>query len=163
MAKHLVDVELNVLEYDADRNRSIVKRTMQVEVDDDFQIDGVSMPTPNFVEVSSERMSESKRLPGNGEMKSKYLGTAFNVTWKYSLINQGEFKLLNDAYIKATTDNKNMFHNIKTLNLSSGDVESIELTIYTEGSFKATPYMNKNGLLYYRDVVLNMTDKAGEV
>ena len=81
MAKHLVDVEINAFEYDANKNRSLVKRTVQVEVDDDYQIDGVSMPTPSYVTVEVNPMTkDAKRLPGNGEMVADYLGTAFDVT-----------------------------------------------------------------------------------
>jgi hypothetical protein len=162
MAKHLVDVEINAFEYDANKNRTIVKRTVQVEVDDDFQIDGISMPTPSYAFVSVNPMTkDAKRLPGNGEMVAPYFGTAFNVTWEYKLLNAAQYKLIYDAYVKSTIEKKDMFHKIKTIDMNTG--EHRELTIYTESSFGVKPYMMKDGISYFRDITLSMVDKAGEV
>lgn len=161
MSKHLMDVEINALEHDENGDRLIVKRTVQVKVDDDYQIDGVSMPTPNYVKVTAETMSESKRLPGNGLLVSEYIGTANNVTWRYSKINGAEYKLLKDACVGNTIKNKDIFHSVKTLD--PYDLEIKNLTLYCNSSFGHEPYMNKDGLFIYRDVVIELVDRAGEV
>lgn len=154
--------DVKVFEYDASGNRSIVNKTFTVEVDDDFQIDGVSMPTPDKVKVDVNGMTvDAKRLPGNGEMIAPYLGTAFNVTWEYKWLNAAEYKLLYDAYVKINHINKDIFHTIKTIDMNEGDIK--EFTQYTEASFGNAPYIIRKGVRYFKDVILNMTDKAGEV
>lgn len=163
MALSFVEVpDVKIFGKDADGNRLISSGTFQVQVDDDFQIDGVSMPTPHDARVSVNIMTQdAKRLPGNGEMIAPYAGTAFNITWKYKMLNAAQYKLLYDALITGTVNNKNVFHTIKTVDYDSGAV--IEKTIYVQATFDSPIYMIRDGIRYFRDVTLTMVDKAGEV
>lgn len=163
MAQTKVVVEdVVVYSYDGHGDRVLNKVPMEILVDDDYAIDGVPMPTPSeaYIEVSPMTL-DAKRMPGNGQMVAPYLGTAFNVTWKYKWLNAAQFKRIYDTYILGTISKKDMFHTVKTLDTNTG--ESRELTIYTQDKLGQAPYMIKNGVRYFRDVTLSMVDRAGEV
>ena len=54
-----------------------------------------------------------------------------------------------------------MFHRIKTIDTNINEIR--EMTIYCQAKFGLKPYMMKDGLSIFRDVVIQLTDKAGEV
>ena len=104
-------------------------------IDNNFQIDGVSMPKPHKYLVNYKPMSaDAERLIGNGRLVIPYLTTVYEITWEYSKIEEEQYDLIFNQYVKNTTKNKSFYHTIKTKDSNGGIIET---EIYTQGDFTA--------------------------
>lgn len=127
----------------------------------EFAIDGIEMPKPSDWLVNPKPISdEAERLIGNGRAVVPYLTTAYEVTWTYKYLSAEQYDKLYDAYIRATTRNKNMYHTLTTRDSNSDDI--LTLDIYTQNDFSAPLYRIKNGVRYYKDVKFVFVSLGGD-
>lgn len=163
MARQTVTVK-DVTKFSTNANGDIVMTSTAIDiiVDDLFMIDGVPMPPPDKVEVTDEvMMKDAERLPGNGEFIGQYGGIANNIKWTYKELNAAQYKYIYDNYVEPVVKNQDVFHKIKTLNIKLGKI--MERTIYIQASIDdKVNHLETDGYMRFWDVVLEMTDKAGE-
>lgn len=141
---------------------------------EDFQIDGVSCPIPNEYNTVTQLVAtdDSQRLAGNGEMQIELLTHIFVTTWKYTFMTGDEFDIIYNKYIRDTIRNRNMYHQLKTINSNTGN--SLNYKIYAQNEMKAElkkyntnlfRYMGItfiNGVRVYQNVEFTFVGVGGE-
>lgn len=144
------------------------------EITSDFQIDGINMPRPNEFDTATQLISteDSGRLAGNGAMQTEFLTHVFVTTWKYYFMTGDEYDLVYKQYIEKTIMNKNMYHNLKTINSNTG--KSLTYDIYTQDEMKSiliklntkdSYYMSLhfvNGVRMYKDITFTFVGVGGD-
>lgn len=124
-------------------------------------IDGIEMPKPSSWMTKPNIMtSESERLVGNGKLVAKYLTTIWETTWTYKKLEQAEYDLLYDVYIKSCIRDKSLEHDFCTLDSNTGEVLSYR--IYTQNDFQAPLYRIVNGKRVYKDITFTFIGVGGD-
>lgn len=127
----------------------------------EFAIDGIEMPRPSDWLVNVKPIStDAERLIGNGRAVVPYLTTAYEVTWTYKYLSGDDYDVLYDAYIRKTTENKSMYHELVTRDSNSDDILTLE--IYTQSDFTAPLYRIKDGVRYYKDIKFTFVSLGGD-
>lgn len=109
-------------------------------LDDNFQIDGVTVTKPYNFETTIQIIStdDSGRLAGNGAMQIDFLTHVYVTTWTYGYMTGDEYDLIYQNYILNTIKNENMYHTLKTID--SNTRKSLTYKIYTQDQLKAELY-----------------------
>lgn len=143
-------------------------------ITDEFQIDGINMPTPNEYKTDTQIISteDSGRLAGNGAMHIEYLTHVFVTTWTYQFMTGYEYDLVYQAYIINTIKNKNMYHTVKTIDSNTG--KALTYQLYTQNELQAklrkltkepSWYLGvkfENGVRMYENVTFTFVGVGGE-
>ena len=129
-----------------------------------FMIDDQPMPIPSSWQVDPQILTrDAKRKISNGRLHAPYICTVYTITWTYKYLSSDDYKTLYEAYIKATSTNKNIKHYAASADSNRKDAV-FATKIYTEDSFKAPLYrINPDtGEHYYKDVVFKLVSVGGK-
>lgn len=86
----------------------------RVEIDNNIQIDGVSMPqTYEPISITFNNVSDGGRLADNIDYEGDLKGVKVDITLKYKYLNKEHYDLLFNATEKKYIDGGNFFMSIK--------------------------------------------------
>lgn len=134
------------------------------QIDNRFQIDGVSMPKPHAFRTREKWKNKgdgTERDINTGNLILNPVCKIYETTWKYKKLIDTQYQMLYNAIF--TSSNSKYRNGFKLKTINSNNLKCISYTTYEQDDFDSPEIAyTQNGHKIYHDVEFNFTSMKND-